>query len=110
MCNSIHIIRAMCNVLHIVFYDTGYRITMEVNFMGYDHRVMGKVLRTVREKKRKSQDVISGFAGIDRTHLTKIECGQHSASMETLWHIAEALEVPLSELVRLVEEEIENQK
>ena len=77
--------------------------------MEYDHRVMGKVLRMVREKKHKSQDVISGFAGIDRTHLTKIECGQHSASMETLWHIAEALEVPLSELVRLVEEEIHNQ-
>ena len=78
--------------------------------MGYDHRVMGKVLRAVRERKHKSQEVISGFAGIDRTHLTKIECGQHSASLETLWQIAEALEMPLSEIMRLVEEEIENQK
>lgn len=76
--------------------------------MGYDHRVMGKVLRAVRERKKKSQEVISGLAGLDRTHLTKIECGQHSASMETLWQIAEALEIPLSELVQMVEKEIGN--
>lgn len=74
--------------------------------MGYDRHVMGKVLRALREKSHKSQEILSGLAGIDRTHLTKIECGQHSASMETLWQISEALEVPLSDIVRLVEEEI----
>lgn len=75
--------------------------------MGYDHHVMGKVLRAVRDSKGKSQEVIGGLAGIDRTHLTKIECGQHSASVETLWQIADALDIRLSELFRLVEEEID---
>lgn len=76
--------------------------------MRYDHHVMGQVIRAVREKKRKSQEVISGFAGLDRTHLTKIERGQHSANMETLWQIAEALEMRLSDLVRMVEDELSN--
>lgn len=75
--------------------------------MRYDHHVMGKVLRSVREKKGKSQNVISGLAGLDRTHLTKIECGQHSASVETLWMIADALEIKVSDLFRLVEEEMD---
>lgn len=78
--------------------------------MGYDHHVMGKVLRALRENAQKSQEVLSGLAGIDRTHLTKIECGQHSASIETLWHISEALEMPFSEIVRLVEAEIDKDK
>ena len=76
--------------------------------MRYDHRVMGQVIRAVREKKGKSQEVISGLAGLDRTHLTKIERGQHSASLETLWQIAEALEIRLSDLVRMTEEELSN--
>lgn len=75
--------------------------------MRYDHHVMGKVLRSVREKKGKSQNVISGLAGLDRTHLTKIECGQHSASVETLWMIADALEIKVSDLFRLVEDEMD---
>lgn len=75
--------------------------------MPYDHRIMGRVLRKARKQKRKSQDVISGFAGIDRTHLAKIELGNHSASVETLWAIAEALDMRLSDLFRLVEDELD---
>lgn len=75
--------------------------------MRYDHHVMGRVLRRIRKQKRKSQDVISGLAGIDRTHLSKIELGQHSANPETLWNIAEALDMRTSDVFRLVEEEIE---
>ncbi len=74
--------------------------------MRYDHCTTGAVIRKVRKQKKKSQDVISGLAGIDRTHLAKIELGQHSASVETLWQIAEALDMRISDLFRLVEEEI----
>jgi len=74
--------------------------------MQYDHRVMGEVIRLVRKQKRKSQEVVSGLAGIDRTHLAKIEMGRHSASTDTLWKIAEALEMRPSELFRMVEDAI----
>ena len=72
--------------------------------MQYDHHHMGKVIRELRKQRRKSQEVISGLAGIDRTHLAKIEMGQHSANVETLWKIAAAFDMPLSELFRLLEE------
>lgn len=74
--------------------------------MQYDHHIMGEVIRSVRVQRKKSQEVVSGLAGIDRTHLAKIETGRHSASTETLWKIAEALEMRPSELFRLVEDEI----
>lgn len=75
--------------------------------MQYDHKVTGQVIRKLRKKRRLSQEVLSGLAGIERTHLTKIELGEKSASPETLWKITDALDIRLSELFRLVEEEID---
>ena len=57
----------------------------------------------LRNEKGISQDVLSGFAGIARTHLTMIENGQKSANFETLCKIAEALELKPSELVQIIE-------
>ena len=80
---------------------------MEVSFVQqYDPCVMGKVIRMIRKRKKKTQEVMSGFAGIDRTHWARIEAGTLVASVETLWKIAEALDLRLSELFRLVEEEL----
>lgn len=75
--------------------------------MQYDHKVTGRVIRRLRKKKGLSQDVLSGLAGIERTHLTKIELGTKSANPETLWKVADALDVRLSDIFRLVEEEID---
>lgn len=67
---------------------------------------MGQVIRAVRKRKKKSQEVLSGFAGIDRTHWTRIENGTLVASVDTLWKIAFALDMRLSDLFRLVEDEM----
>ena len=47
------------------------------------------------------------IGGLERTHLTKIELGEKSAGPETLDKIAEALDMRLSELIRLAEDEVE---
>ena len=65
-------------------------------------------LLDLRKEKGISQDVLSGFAGIARTHLTMIENGTKQANFETLWKIALALDIRPSELVARIEEEIEN--
>lgn len=75
--------------------------------MQYDHKVTGRVIRMLRKKRKLSQEVFSGLAGIERTHLTKIETGVKNANNDTLWRIAEALDMRLSELLRMVEDEIE---
>ena len=67
----------------------------------FDNRAVGRTIRRI------SQDVLSGFAGIARTHLTMIENGGKQANFETLWKIANALDMRPSELVALIEVEIE---
>ena len=56
-----------------------------------------------------TQELLSGFAGIARSHLSMIENGTKQANMETLWRIAQALEIPPSQLVAAIEEEIAQQ-
>lgn len=76
--------------------------------MQFDNFAVGKVIRDLRKEKGIFQDVLSGFAGIARTHLTMIENGTKQANFETLWKIALALDIRPSELVARIEEEIEN--
>ena len=76
--------------------------------MQFDNFAVGKAIRDLRKEKGISQDVLSGFAGIARTHLTMIENGTKQANFETLWKIALALDIRPSEPVARIEEEIEN--
>ena len=76
--------------------------------MQFDNFAVEKAIRDLRKEKGISQDVLSGFAGIARTHLTMIENGTKQANFETLWKIALALDIRPSELVARIEEEIEN--
>ena len=41
--------------------------------MQFDNSEVGKTIRALRKEKGLSQDVLSGLAGIARTHLTMIE-------------------------------------
>ena len=73
----------------------------------FDNSAVGRTIRNLRNKKGLSQDVLSGLAGIGRTHLTMIENGDKQANFETLWKIANALDMRPTELVALIEAEIE---
>lgn len=74
--------------------------------MNFDNLAVGKTIRRIRKDKGISQDVLSGFAGIARTHLTMIETGSKQANFETIWRIANALEMNPSELVAQIEKTI----
>ena len=73
--------------------------------MQFDTAVIGKVIRKIRKKRRLSQEALSGLAGIARTHLTMIEGGTKLANLDTLYRIAQALDMKLSDLIRLAEDE-----
>jgi len=75
--------------------------------MQYDRKTMGKVLRFLRKKRKWTQEVASGFAGVARSHYASIEGGRKNAEVDTLWKIAAAYDLRLSELFRLVEEELD---
>lgn len=75
--------------------------------MQFDNVAIGRTIRNLRKEKELSQDVLSGLAGIARTHLTMIENGSKQANFETIWRIALALDMHPSELVGKIEQEIE---
>ena len=72
--------------------------------MSFNNRAVGVVVRTLRKQKGLSQEVLSGLAGIARTHLSMIETGSKQANFETIWRIALALDMRPSEFVRLIED------
>ncbi len=73
----------------------------------YNRYAVGKVVRRIRKEKKLSQEVVSGLAGLARSHLTMIENGSKQANFETLWKIANALDMEPNQLVRLIEKEIQ---
>lgn len=73
--------------------------------MQYDYKALGRVIRRLRKERKVTQEVFSGFAVITRSHLAMIERGQKKATLDTLLKIVSALDMRLSDLFRLVEEE-----
>lgn len=78
--------------------------------MSYDNRITGKIIKGLRKKKGFTQDVLSGLAGIARSHLAMIESGEKNANVDTLWRISDALGLRLSELFLMVEDAISKEK
>lgn len=74
-----------------------------------DTVLVGKVIQKMRNIKGMSQEVLSGLAGLDRTHYSKIERGLRSPTINTIFRIAQALEIPPHELIKEIEAEISEQ-
>ena len=58
-------------------------------------------------KKGSTQEVVSGLAGLDRTHYSKIERGLRSPTLDTLFRIAQALDMKPHELLLEIEKALE---
>lgn len=81
--------------------------TKGVHSMKYNHKITGQIIGILRTRRGMSQEVLSGLACIARSHLAIIENGDKNANVDTLWRISAALGMRLSDLIRLVEDEIE---
>lgn len=71
-----------------------------------DAVTVGRVIQEYREKKGLSQEVVSGFAAIGRTHLSAIERGVRKPTLETFFRISEAMGIRPSELMAAIEEKM----
>ena len=69
-----------------------------------DSAIVGQVIQRFREQKKQSQELVSGFAGIGRTHLSAIERGERKPTLETLFKIADALDVKPSIIIAAIEQ------
>ena len=75
-----------------------------------DAIIVGQVIQRVREEKRMSQDLVSGLAGIGRTHLSAIERGERKPTLETFYNLSLAMGIRPSALLKEIENEVELQK
>ncbi len=71
-----------------------------------DPCLVGKVIARMRAKKGVTQEVLSGLSDIGRTHLSAIERGERKPTLETLYRISNALDLPMSTIVMEIEKEL----
>jgi len=75
--------------------------------MDYNYKIAGQIIGRLRTQRGMSQEVLSGLSGIARSHLAMIETGNKNANVDTLWRIAQALDMKLSDLIKQIEDEHE---
>lgn len=63
-------------------------------------RQVGDQIRRVREAHNLTQQDVCGRSGLDVAQLSRIEQGHASPLLDTLIRIADAMGVPLADLVR----------
>lgn len=71
-----------------------------------DPVLVGEIISRFRTEKGITQEVLSGLSDIGRTHLSAIERGERKPTLETLYRISNALNVPMSTIVIAIEKEI----
>ena len=76
---------------------------MPDNWNIIDPRTVGSEIRRTRLARGLTVEVASGLAGINRTHLTKIEHGHRKPTLETFCRIAYALQISPSDLLKRIQ-------
>ena len=78
--------------------------------MPYNRKAFGIVISRLRVQKGLTQERLSGLAGIARSHLVALENGEKTVKLDTMWRIADALEIDPSELIKRIEAENSKEK
>lgn len=69
-------------------------------------KIIGSVLKELRKNKGLTQEQLSGLAVLDRTHYSKLERGLRSPTIETLFKIAQALDMKPHKIIKIIEDKI----
>ena len=63
-------------------------------------RVVAERIKKIRKKKGITQEQLAELAGLNRTHLYRLETGKQSMTLRTLKILADTLDVRVRELVK----------
>ena len=69
-------------------------------------KAFGLVVKEMRKTRGFSQEALADEANLDRTFISQLETGSKQASLTTIFRLAAALQVGVSELLRQVEERL----
>ncbi|MGK7295865.1 MAG: helix-turn-helix domain-containing protein [Candidatus Wenzhouxiangella sp. M2_3B_020] len=64
---------------------------------------LGRAIRSRRVQMHISQELLAEYAGLHRTYIGGVERGERNVGFDNLQHLAEALRLPLSELLAAAE-------
>ncbi|WP_227871439.1 helix-turn-helix domain-containing protein [Novimethylophilus kurashikiensis] len=68
------------------------------------------MLKRMRMQLKMSQEALAHQADVERNYISLLELGRNSASLKIIFKIVPALNVSVSEFMRLVEEEMNQVK
>lgn len=71
------------------------------------NRLVGKQIRDLRKKKGLTQEGLGWKAGLHLTYIGAVERGEKNFSIVTMSKIAEALEVPICDLLNVTPAKVE---
>jgi len=71
-------------------------------------KVFGEVLRGLRLERGFTQDKLAELAKTERSHISALERAEKSPVLFTIFTLAEALNMPASELIGLVERKLKS--
>ena len=71
-----------------------------------DAVTIGKAIQELRMSRGLSQEVLSGLANLDRTHYSKIERGLRSPTIDTIFKIANGLDMEPHEIMIAIEDAV----
>ena len=72
-------------------------------------RALAAAVREIRARQQLSQERVAGRGGVGRKYVGQIERGEIVPSFAALVAIANGIDVPLSELIRVYEERLRAQ-
>lgn len=74
--------------------------------MPKERRALARAVRELRARQGMSQEAVAEAAGLGRGFVSELESGRRRASFESVARVARALDVPLTELIRVYEDRL----
>ena len=69
-------------------------------------KAIAKVIKKLRNEHGHSQQALADYCNMERVYISKLERGISMPSMETIFRIAEVLEMKPNELVEQIEKQL----
>ncbi|MBK7015746.1 MAG: helix-turn-helix transcriptional regulator [Sulfuritalea sp.] len=71
-------------------------------------KIFGEVLQELRLQQALTQDQLAERAGTERSHISALERAEKGPTLATILGLAEALQIPVGQLMGLVEDRLRN--
>ena len=69
--------------------------------------IFGQQLRKVREDRKLSQEELAFRSKLDRTYISLLERGKRRPTLNTIFALAAQLDIAPSDMVRMVENDVD---